>query len=104
MMGNPESSNTADKSASYNEETLSLQAVLSEADLSEDTRDKVQAKILAFEKYVSDETGYESLNFLHEVTAETEDRLSISVTSCRALSIVCQYSLLYCSSSLSMYE
>ena len=54
MMGNPESSNTADKSASYNEETLSLQAVLSEADLSEDTRDKAQAKILAFEKYVSE--------------------------------------------------
>ena len=82
MMGNPESSNTADKSASYNEETLSLQAVLSEADLSEDTRDKVQAKILAFEKYVSDETGYESLCFMHEIAAETDDLLSISVTSC----------------------
>lgn len=82
MMGNPDSSNTADKSVSYNEETLSLQAVLSEADLSEDSRDKAQAKILDFEKYVSDETGYESLRFMHEIAAETDDQLSISVTSC----------------------
>jgi hypothetical protein len=82
MMGNPDSSNTAVKSSSYNEETLSLQAVLSEADLSEEIRNKAQAKISDFEKYVSDETGYESLRFVHEIAAETDDLLSISVTSC----------------------
>lgn len=81
MMGNPDSSNTAVKSSSYNEETLSLQAVLSEADLSEEIRNKAQAKISDFEKYVSDETGYESLRFVHEIAAETDDLLSISVTS-----------------------
>ena len=82
MMGNPDLSDTTDESSSYSEESLSLQAVLSEADLSEDVRDKAQARISDFEKYISDETGYESLRFVHEVAAETDDLLSISVTSC----------------------
>ena len=81
MMGNPDLSDSADESDSYFEESLSLQAVLSEAGLSEDIRDKAQAKISDFEKYVSDETGYESLRFVHEIAAETEDLLSIRVTS-----------------------
>ena len=81
MMGNPDLSDSADESDSYFEESLSLQAVLSEAGLSEDIRDKAQTKISDFEKYVSDETGYESLRFVHEIAAETEDLLSIRVTS-----------------------
>lgn len=77
-----ELSDKADESSLYSEGDLSLQSALSEADINNDVRTRAQAQISDFEKYISDETGYESLNFLHEVTAETEDRLSISVTSC----------------------